>query len=472
MNFSRDRRGQSVVIGTVVLFGFLIAALSLYQVQVVPQQNGQVEFQHSEQVRNDLVDLRAGILQAGSTERAQYQTVRLGTEYPPRVLGINPPAPAGTLRTSDSYPINITYANNDTLIESIPTRFVEYRPGYNEIARSSTWIDSSVLYVDARDDGDGVAIIEEQQLVVNDTLRVVAVQNEFQTSRTGRVSLELYLKENLDESANLSGFDGPVNVSIPTRLDDDYWSESIQNGSVTYNGVNTSAFPDADDPYVSALELQVDSLDNATVNSVGVQSEPSEGAVKANVGPAEGGSGGDTLPPGVVAYDDANGDGSYTVGVDTPYAESDFDNGNGGGAQGDFQGENIILLEDISVGELDLQANSFTARSARIETTANDLKLQTSSGGIDLGGSTLKATTGSEIDIQAATGSTIDIRDSLLISNKEITAQADSGELRFNNPGTRIEEKNGGGQTLKLSSGTKNGENGVSQPETGTITAD
>ena len=287
MNFSRDRRGQSVVIGTVIIFGFLIAALSLYQVQVVPQQNGQVEFQHSEQVRNDLVDLRAGILQAGSTERDQYETVRLGTEYPPRLLGINPPAPAGTLRTSDSYPINITYANNDTLIESIPTRFIEYRSGYNEIERSSTWIDSSVLYVDARDDGDGVAIIEEQELVVNDTLRIVAVQNEFQTSRTGRVSLELYLKENLDESTNLSGFDGPVNVSIPTRLDDDYWSESIQSGSVTYNRVNTSAFPNANDPYVSALELQVDSLDNVTVNSVGVQSEPSGGAVKANVGPAD-----------------------------------------------------------------------------------------------------------------------------------------------------------------------------------------
>ena len=289
MNFSRDRRGQSVVIGTVIIFGFLIAALSLYQVQVVPQQNGQVEFQHSEQVRNDLVDLRAGILQAGSTERDQYETVRLGTEYPPRLLGINPPAPAGTLRTSDSYPINITYANNDTLIESIPTRFVEYRSGYNEIDRSSTWIDSSVLYVDARDDGDGVAIIEEQELVVNDTLRIVAVQNEFQTSRTGRVSLELYLKENLGESANLSDFDGPVNVSIPTRLDDDYWSESIQSGSVTYNGVNTGAFPNANDSYVSVLELQVDSLDNVTVNSVGVQSEPSGGAVKANVGPTGGG---------------------------------------------------------------------------------------------------------------------------------------------------------------------------------------
>ncbi|WP_141212090.1 hypothetical protein [Halorubrum ezzemoulense] len=272
------------MVGTVILFGFLIVALSLYQVQVVPQQNAEVEFQHFDEVRNDLIELRAGILSASSTERAQYETVRLGTEYPPRVITINPPAPAGTLRTSESHPINITYTNG-TLIESIPTRFIEYRSGYNEIERSSMWLDTSVLYVDARDDGDGIGVIEDQELVVNDTLRVVAIQNEFQTSGTSRVSLELYLKENLDGSTELNNFEGPVNVAIPTRLGHDYWHESIKNGSVTYEGVDTDAYPDSPDPYVSALKIQAESPDNITVNSVGVQSEPSEGALKSNVGP-------------------------------------------------------------------------------------------------------------------------------------------------------------------------------------------
>jgi len=159
MRFSRDRRGQSVVIGTVVLFGFLILALSLYQVQVVPQQNAQTEFEHFEEVRNDLVELRAGILQAGSVDQPQYQTVRLGTSYSTRIFAINPPDPAGTIRTTESY--NITIEGSGESV-NVSTRFIQYRPGYNEIDQSPTWYDASVLYVDARDEGGGIAVIEER----------------------------------------------------------------------------------------------------------------------------------------------------------------------------------------------------------------------------------------------------------------------------------------------------------------------
>ncbi|TKX55388.1 hypothetical protein EXE44_16270, partial [Halorubrum sp. SS7] len=85
--------------------------------------------------------------------------------------------------------------------------------------------------------------------------------------------------------------------------EDGYWNESIENGSVTYQGVNDSAYPTSSE--VSALLLQVDSPDNVTVNSVGIQSEPSGETVKDNVGPvtgggagAGGGNGGDTSPGG------------------------------------------------------------------------------------------------------------------------------------------------------------------------------
>jgi len=57
MRFSRDRRGQSVVVGTVVLFGFLILALGIYQVQVVPTENADVEFEHSQEVEDHFGDL-------------------------------------------------------------------------------------------------------------------------------------------------------------------------------------------------------------------------------------------------------------------------------------------------------------------------------------------------------------------------------------------------------------------------------
>jgi hypothetical protein len=274
------------VIGAVVLFGFLIVALSLYQIQVVPQQSGQAEFEHFEDVQNDLVELRTAISAAGQSERPQFVDVKLGTSYQTRVFAINPPDPAGTLRTSDAY--NITIRDDSGTTVNVSTRFIEYRPRYNEIESGSTWYDNSVLYVDEADSNRPAVIVEEQNILVdNDTLRLTAVQNEFSASGTRKVAVELYPTTDATDLSNLSG---GLDVRIPTRLgsDDGYWNESIQNGSVTYQGMDDTAYPNSSG--VSALVLRVDSPDNISVNSVGIQSEPSsEDAVKANVGPENGG---------------------------------------------------------------------------------------------------------------------------------------------------------------------------------------
>ena len=220
MEFQSDRRSQSTVIGVVVLFGFLILALSLYQVAVVPQQNAETEFQHSGEVRNELVELRAGILQAGSIDQPQYQTVQLGTSYSTRIFTVNQPSPAGTIRTTDPYPITISNGSDTpegTI--TIPTRFVEYRPGYNELDRSPTWYDASVLYYDARADEGGIAIIEDQTLVNNGEVQITALQNEFRRSGTGQVTLELRPAEEVTGDIP----EGDLTVTVPTRLSEDDW---------------------------------------------------------------------------------------------------------------------------------------------------------------------------------------------------------------------------------------------------------
>jgi hypothetical protein len=267
------------VVGTVILFGFLIIALSLYQVQVVPQENAEIEFQHFEETRNDLVEVRAGILQAGSIDRPQYRTVRLGTTYSTRLFTINPPAPAGTIRTTESYPITIS---NGTDTETIPTRFLQYRPGYNEIDRSSTWYDASVLYLNATENGGGIAVIEDQELVDDDGgVRIVALQNEFRRSGTGRVTLELRPAEAVTGSIP----EGDVNVTIPTRLSgDEYWDDA-DIPAATYGGVTSDANGDG----VHNLTLETTS-DNLTVDTVGIQ-ETAEAPTQNANGALGGGSG-------------------------------------------------------------------------------------------------------------------------------------------------------------------------------------
>ncbi|WP_228841117.1 PKD domain-containing protein [Halorubrum sp. AJ67] len=272
MRFSRDRRGQSVVVGTVILFGFLILALSLYQVQVVPQENAQVEFQHFEEVRNDLVDLRAGVLTAGQADTPQFKSIRLGTTYPNRLFAINPPPPGGTLRTSDAY--NVTIANGTETI-TIPSRFISYSPGYNELSRTPTRYDNSVLYLDGREQGEDIVVIEDQSLVDDGTVRLTVLQNEYRRSGTQRATVEIY-PTNSTASDGIPT--GEVNITIPTRLNaSTYWDGAIGDQSV-YTGVEDDRYADG----VHGLTLQADS-DDTRVNTVGIQGSPNEGPVRENV---------------------------------------------------------------------------------------------------------------------------------------------------------------------------------------------
>lgn len=272
MRFSRDRRGQSVVIGTVILFGFLILALSLYQVQIVPQENAQVEFQHFEDVRNDLVELTAGISTAGQADTPQFKTVELGTNYPNRLFAINPPAPAGTIQTSPEHDVTIS---NATTTVTLPSRFLQYRPGYNELGRSPTWYDASVLYLDERSDGGDFAVIEDQSLVENETVYLTVLQNEFRRSGTGSVNVELYPTE----TTTVDKFPtGELNVTVPTRLNGtEYWDEELGSRDV-YEEVETNGYESG----VHKLNLTTNST-NLRLNTVGIQSPPNEERTRQNV---------------------------------------------------------------------------------------------------------------------------------------------------------------------------------------------
>lgn len=283
MDFSHDQRGQSVVIGTVLVFGFLIIALSLYQAQVVPQQNAQVEFEHYEAVQNDLVDLRAGIATAGQADTPQFKTVRLGTAYPTRLFGINPPNPSGSIQTSEPYEIRIS---NATTTRTISTRFIQYTPRYNQLRSAPLWHDTSVNYVDERARGGGFAVIEGQNLVTDSGIvRVTAVQNEFRRSGTGRVTLEVYPTT----AASTDPFPtGDLTIELPTRLTGpEYWDDAGLPDD-TYLEVEEQARG----PGVHELRLETTS-EELRVNTVGIQTEPTEGTVQHNIGSRSGDDGND-----------------------------------------------------------------------------------------------------------------------------------------------------------------------------------
>jgi hypothetical protein len=273
-----NTRGVSEVIGFVFVFGILIILLSINQAQIVPQENAEIEFEHFQTVRNDLIEVRSSISTAGQADVSQFPTVKLGTDYPPRIFAVNPTTPIGTLQTSEKY--NITITNQSGATTHVSTRFLEYRPRYNELDIGSTWYENSVLYLDDRERG-GIAIIEDQNLVTDGNVtRITALQNDFQKSGTERVTLELYPVQTTTADDIPTG---NLTVTLPTRLTGgQYWNEAFDSETV-YLGVENDSYDDG----IHALNLSINTSKDSQelqLNTVGIQSEPSEGGAKQNVG--------------------------------------------------------------------------------------------------------------------------------------------------------------------------------------------
>jgi FlaG/FlaF family flagellin (archaellin) len=140
-----DERAVSPVIGFVLMFAIVILALTLYQVDVVPAQNAEAEFTHSQDVEKQMSQLNDAIGDASTHGATQSMSIAAGMQYPDRALAINPGPPTGNLRTSgDTYTVrienvkatgdNAKYFNQSTYSDAFEfeSREVVYGIDYNE----------------------------------------------------------------------------------------------------------------------------------------------------------------------------------------------------------------------------------------------------------------------------------------------------------------------------------------------------
>ena len=192
MSFSHDRRGQSVVVGTVILFGFLILALSIYQVQFVPAENSEIEFEHSQEVEGDFQDLRNALLSSGTTGEARSTSIRLGTRYPQRTFFLNPPPASGSLETTAEENLTISDARvgdgvhenvqefwNDTGF-NFDTRSIRYAPNYNEYRGAPELVYENSLVV--AEFGDRALPRSDQTILRNERLSLTVLSGELSES--------------------------------------------------------------------------------------------------------------------------------------------------------------------------------------------------------------------------------------------------------------------------------------------------
>lgn len=234
MRFRDDERAVTVQIGAILLFATLIIALSLYQATVVPSQNADVEYKHSQTIQNQLSDVRNAILRTAGSGNTQPATVSLGTQYPSRAFLMNPPPATGTLRTG-------TYENGTVLVSNVnatnnetrdflagswnaSTKYLAFEPDYSEYDNPPDLLyESSVLSNYYADTNNGTAIPLTDQLLVDNetkTITLVTLNGSLSTTRASAVSVTPealsapYQRVQVEKNDTTN----PAVLSVPTKV--------------------------------------------------------------------------------------------------------------------------------------------------------------------------------------------------------------------------------------------------------------
>jgi hypothetical protein len=242
MSLWGDDRAASVQIGAVLLFGILILWVTLWQVQVVPQQNASVEYAHSQQVQDDMKDVRTVLVSAPGERTLRSVSVDMAPQYPVRSIFVNPGPPSGTVRTvgTTDAALNVT-VENATATDGAAADFwngtarpyntggVAYDPGYNVYTSApDTVYENTVLY-NARDDGTAINV-SGQDVVDGRTVTLVVLNGSLSRTTSDAVTVDF---EALSTSGtavtvtNATG-DGNVTVSFASQRGAGWWTAAFE----------------------------------------------------------------------------------------------------------------------------------------------------------------------------------------------------------------------------------------------------
>jgi len=245
---AKQDRAVSTLVGAVFLFGTVIILFSVYQASIVPSQNEKVEFQHSQNIQEQMINFRGGALTAAATDTTITTRVTLGTTFPPRVFGVNPPPASGTLRTThlgggttlsiDNARASDTetadYWNGDQ--RGYATKAFVYEPSYTEYQNApTTTYEHTVLYNEFR---SGQLTKTDQRLVDGRELDLTVLQGEYQASQSGAASVSLSSPAGNVRTVTVqrTSAGNPVTISFPTGLSKEKWESLLEDELVTRGG--------------------------------------------------------------------------------------------------------------------------------------------------------------------------------------------------------------------------------------------
>jgi hypothetical protein len=244
MSYWSDNQAQAQQVGAILLLGFVVIILSIFQSQVVPTENKQVEFEHSVDINSEFQTLRNSIIKTSRTGNPNPTAVSLGTRYPERLFFINPPPATGRLDTTDSsftfenatlvddgqgsYDDAMDYWGAETL--SFDTETIVYDANYRVLEDQPTYrIEHGVTVVGYPTNNQS----RSEQPLINGreiTLNGVTTNSDFNSQGTNTQTFEPKITSEPTRTIRITGNNSdPIKLRLDTTLNASIWDQLLEN---------------------------------------------------------------------------------------------------------------------------------------------------------------------------------------------------------------------------------------------------
>ncbi|MDO9579892.1 MAG: hypothetical protein Q7J06_04920, partial [Bacteroidales bacterium] len=170
MRFWREKKGVSVVLGTLLMFVIMVMLYASIQATQVPLWNLRIDAQSFETTYGDMLFLKSDIKNVALLKQPKSTIIRMGTLYPDRMIFINPKQGVYTSMTKEDATVTIEY-----IIEwsTGSATYTEYYPSSRLIFDVLSPEGGSLIYEHGliiRSFPNGSVSTDPQELIVDEEL--------------------------------------------------------------------------------------------------------------------------------------------------------------------------------------------------------------------------------------------------------------------------------------------------------------
>jgi len=267
-SFVDDQRGVSAVLGFVLMFALVMTTFAIYQSDVVPHQNAEVESSYSQSLDGEVSELRSTTMDVAASGASASETVQGAPDYPDRALGINAPPPKSRLSTTAEHDVSIAGLESahkqywDGTERTFETRLLALEPSYNYIRTEETYYLANGVGVHESGNGSYASSVGGE-VVDGDQIDIVLLDGDV-SRQDGVHDVSLEPVSTNSEYHSVTPEDD-ASIELPTVRSESAWDEiAAENPNINDTEVTCGDGSDPPcDARVNTVEIELnDSVDS------------------------------------------------------------------------------------------------------------------------------------------------------------------------------------------------------------------